>query len=53
MIGLSNLGKSFGARSLFEGVSLKLVKGWRYGLVGANGFGKTTLLNIIAGELDR
>ncbi len=50
MIGLSNLGKSFGARSLFEGVSLKLVKGSRYGLVGANGSGKTTLLNIIAGD---
>ncbi len=50
MIGLINLGKSFGARTLFEGVSLKLVPGARYGLVGANGSGKTTLLKIIAGD---
>ncbi len=46
---LSNLGKSFGARVLFEGVSLHLEKGRRYGLVGANGSGKTTLLRILAG----
>jgi len=50
MIGLNNLGKSFGARSLFEGVSHKLVAGSRYGLVGANGSGKTTLLRILAGD---
>jgi ATPase subunit of ABC transporter with duplicated ATPase domains len=50
MIGLTNLGKSYGARALFEGVSLKLVVGARYGLVGANGSGKTTLLQMIAGD---
>ncbi|MGC4087904.1 MAG: ATP-binding cassette domain-containing protein [Polyangiaceae bacterium] len=50
MIGLIQLGKSFGARTLFEGVSLNLVPGARYGLVGANGSGKTTLLKIIAGD---
>ncbi len=50
MIGLINLGKSFGARTLFEGVSLNLVPGARYGLVGANGSGKTTLLKILAGD---
>src|SRR6187399_1574343 len=50
MLGLINLGKSFGARTLFEGVSLKLVPGARYGLVGANGSGKTTLLKILAGD---
>ncbi|MBX3193164.1 MAG: ABC-F family ATP-binding cassette domain-containing protein [Labilithrix sp.] len=50
MIGLSELGKSYGARTLFEGVSMKLVPGSRYGLVGANGSGKTTLLEIIAGD---
>jgi len=50
MIGLMNLGKSFGARTLFAGVSLKLVPGSRYGLVGANGSGKTTLLKILAGD---
>ncbi|HET9933846.1 MAG TPA: ATP-binding cassette domain-containing protein [Polyangiaceae bacterium] len=50
MLGLINLGKSFGARNLFEGVSLNLVPGARYGLVGANGSGKTTLLKILAGD---
>ena len=50
MITISNLGKSFGAQSLFEGVSLQLTEGCRYGLVGANGSGKSTLLRILAGE---
>ncbi|MBI4957123.1 MAG: ABC-F family ATP-binding cassette domain-containing protein [Myxococcales bacterium] len=49
MLSFQNLGKSFGARVLFEDVSLKLSPGCRYGLVGANGSGKTTLLGIIAG----
>ena len=50
MLGTSNLGKSYGARTLFEGVSLKLNPGSRYGLVGANGSGKTTFLNILSGH---
>jgi ATPase subunit of ABC transporter with duplicated ATPase domains len=50
MITISNLGKSFGAQTLFEGVSLQLTGGSRYGLVGANGSGKSTLLRILAGE---
>jgi ATPase subunit of ABC transporter with duplicated ATPase domains len=50
MLGTSNLGKSYGARALFEGVSLKLNAGSRYGLVGANGSGKTTFLRILAGD---
>ena len=50
MISITDLGKSFGARTLFEGVSLKLVRGSRYGLVGANGSGKTTFLEIVSGD---
>ena len=50
MLGTSNLAKSFGDRTLFEGVSLKLNSGSRYGLVGANGSGKTTFLKIVAGD---
>ena len=50
MIGITDLGKAYGARTLFEGVSLKLVPGSRYGLVGANGSGKTTFLEIVAGD---
>jgi len=50
MIGVSNLGKSYGDRTLFSGVSLQLNTGCRYGLVGANGSGKSTFLRIIAGD---
>jgi len=50
MISLSNLGKSFGDRTLFAGVTLRLDAGSRYGLVGANGSGKTTLMRMLVGE---
>ncbi len=50
MISLSDLGKSFGPQVLFAGVSLQLNPGNRYGLVGANGSGKSTFLKILTGE---
>ena len=50
MIEVQGLGKSYGARTLFADVALKLVRGARYGLVGANGSGKTTFLEILAGD---
>ncbi|HSM51046.1 MAG TPA: ATP-binding cassette domain-containing protein, partial [Thermoanaerobaculia bacterium] len=50
MISVSNLGKSFGADLLFERVSLQLNPGCRYGLVGANGSGKSTFLRMLAGD---
>jgi ATPase subunit of ABC transporter with duplicated ATPase domains len=50
MLATQNLGKSYGARVLFEDVTLKLNPGSRYGLVGANGSGKTTFLTILAGD---
>ncbi len=50
MISVSNLGKSFGDRTLFGSASFQLDAGQRYGLVGANGSGKTTLLSILAGD---
>ena len=50
MISTNNLGKSFGGRTLFEGVTLKLSTGARYGLVGANGSGKTTFMKVLAGD---
>jgi len=49
MITVSGLSKSFGGRTLFEGVTFKLVPGRRVALVGGNGVGKTTLLEIIVG----
>jgi len=50
MITIVNLTKHFGAQSLFEGVNLQLNPGCRYGLVGANGSGKTTFLRILTGD---
>jgi ATPase subunit of ABC transporter with duplicated ATPase domains len=50
MISVTNLAKSYGARSLFSGVSVHFNAGSRYGFVGANGSGKSTLLRIIAGD---
>ena len=50
VIATTNLGKAYGARTLFEDVSLQLNAGSRYGLVGANGSGKTTFLKILAGD---
>ena len=50
MITVSGLTKSFGGRTLFEGVTFKLMPGRRVALVGGNGVGKTTLLEIIVGD---
>ena len=50
MVQTVNLKKSFGARVLFADINLKLDSGKRYGLIGANGAGKTTFLKILSGE---
>jgi ATPase subunit of ABC transporter with duplicated ATPase domains len=50
MIAVSDLGKSFGQQTLFEGVSLQFNPGNKYGLVGANGSGKSTFLRMLTGE---
>ena len=50
MISVSNLAKSFGPQALFEGVSFQLNPGNRYGLVGANGSGKSTFLRMLSGS---
>ncbi|MGB5919866.1 ABC-F family ATP-binding cassette domain-containing protein [Arcobacter sp.] len=50
MVQTVNLKKSFGARVLFQEINLKLDAGKRYGLIGANGAGKTTFLKILSGE---
>src|SRR5210317_1078360 len=41
----------FGAKPLFENISAKFGNGNRYGLIGANGCGKSTLMKILSGEL--
>jgi len=50
MVQTVNLKKSFGNRVLFQDINLKLDSGKRYGLIGANGAGKTTFLNILSGK---
>ena len=50
MILLRNLALSRGPHLLFSGVSLTLERGWRVGLVGANGSGKSSLLALLAGR---
>ena len=50
MVQTVNLKKAFGARVLFQDINLKLDTGKRYGLIGANGAGKTTFLKILSGQ---
>lgn len=49
---VESLTKSFGERTLFENISFGIDEGQRIGLIAANGTGKTTLLRIIAGDMD-
>jgi ATPase subunit of ABC transporter with duplicated ATPase domains len=48
----NNITMQFGAKPLFENVSVKFGEGNRYGLIGANGCGKSTFMKILAGVLE-
>jgi ABC transport system ATP-binding/permease protein len=50
LLSVSGIRKSYGARTLFENLSLSIADGDRTGLIGPNGSGKTTLLEILAGR---
>ena len=50
MISVNNLSLQFGKRTLFDDVNLKFVNGNCYGVIGANGAGKSTFLKILTGE---
>ncbi|EGU59345.1 ABC transporter ATP-binding protein [Vibrio nigripulchritudo ATCC 27043] len=52
MISTANITQQFGAKPLFENISVKFGEGNRYGLIGANGCGKSTFMKILSGELD-
>lgn len=51
MISCQNVGLRFGGRKLFEDVNIKFTPGNCYGLIGANGAGKSTFLKILSGEV--
>lgn len=51
MISSANITMQFGAEPLFENISAKFGNGNRYGLIGANGCGKSTFMKILSGEL--
>jgi len=50
MVKIVNLKKTFGSRTLFQDINLSFNTGKRYGLIGANGAGKTTFLNMLSGK---
>ena len=52
MIQVNNVTLRFGKRTLFEDVNIKFTPGNCYGLIGANGAGKSTFLKLLSGELD-
>ena len=51
ILNVKNVTHGFGARGILENVSFRLLKGEHVALVGANGEGKSTFLNIITGKL--
>ena len=53
MIATSDISMRFGKTTLFEDVSVKFMPGNRYGLIGANGSGKTTFMRILTGQLQQ
>ena len=52
MITVSNLSLRYGKRTLFEDVNLKFTQGNCYGIIGANGAGKSTFMKILSSEID-
>jgi ATPase subunit of ABC transporter with duplicated ATPase domains len=52
MLSTANITMQFGEKPLFENISVKFGEGNRYGLIGANGCGKSTLMKILGGDLE-
>ena len=53
MISTSNVSLNFGGQKLFDEVNIKFTPGNCYGLIGANGAGKSTFLKILSGEIEQ
>ena len=51
ILNVENLSHGFGDRAIFNNVSFRLLKGEHIGLIGANGEGKSTFMNIVTGNL--
>src|SRR5436190_15393588 len=51
VVSLTNIEKTFGRRTLFDGLNLSVERGERVGFIGANGSGKTTLFKLLVGEI--
>ena len=52
MLQVNNLSLTFGKRTLFKDVNLKFTPGNCYGVIGANGAGKSTFLKVLSGDID-
>ena len=52
MISVQNLSLRYGKRILFEDVNIKFTEGNCYGIIGANGAGKSTFMKILSGEIE-
>ena len=52
MLQVTGVSLQFGSRKLFEDVNLKFTKGNCYGIIGANGAGKSTFLKVLSGEIE-
>ncbi len=53
MLSTANITMQFGPKPLFENISVKFGEGNRYGLIGANGCGKSTFMKILGGDLEQ
>ena len=52
MLSTNNVSLTFGGQKLFEDVNIKFTPGNCYGLIGANGSGKSTFLKLLAGDIE-
>ncbi len=52
LLTVTKLSHGFGDRAIFHDISFRLLKGEHVGLIGANGEGKSTFMNIITGKLE-
>ncbi|MEO7999790.1 MAG: ATP-binding cassette domain-containing protein, partial [Gemmatimonadaceae bacterium] len=50
LLSVSNVGISFGATELFKNITFTVAPGERWGIIGRNGAGKTSIFNVITGE---